>query len=96
MPNTASRFKIKFNLLLDEHDDQRLIALAKKDDTSKARLCRRLIRSAYSMQFEHQPICSDGQTCRCPQAHIYAPSLPAPPLGRPADAPPPPDPDKIQ
>lgn len=76
MPNATSRYNIKFNLLLDNDDDGKLIALAQADDTSKARLCRGLIRSAYTMKFEKQPICADGQTCRCPHAHVYAPSLP--------------------
>ena len=78
MPNPKSRFKIKFNLLLDETDDARLIALAGAEDSSKARLCRRLIRSAYAMQFEQRPTCANNTACRCPHAHVYSPALPTP------------------
>ncbi len=79
MPNKATRYHVKFNVLLDETDDMKLIALAKRDDTSKARLCRTLIRASYAMKFESTPKCADAGACRCPHAHQYSPPLSIPP-----------------
>ena len=79
MPNADSKYRIKFNLLLSPEDDDMLILLAFRDESSKARLCRRLIRQAYMMRVKQQPGCADGQACRCPHAHVYSPSAPVPP-----------------
>lgn len=79
MPNTQSKYRIKFNLLLSAKDDDMLIALAAADASSKARLCRRLIQGAYNMLHHHQPTCADSTACRCPHAHVYSPSAPIPP-----------------
>ncbi len=78
MPNPNSKYKIKFNVLLDEAHDKMLIELSQRADLSKSHLCRTLIKAAAGMRIGQQPACADGTACRCPHAHVYAPSLPRP------------------
>ncbi len=74
---------INFNVLLDKDTDDHLCRMAKIAHLSKANIIRALIRARAQMQFARDPQCADGQSCRCPHAHIYSP--------QPGSVPPDPD-----
>ena len=76
MANEGRKHEINFNVLLDKELDKMLVAIAGELNTSKAHVCREAIRRWNEMLFHRTPRCADGQACRCPHAHIYAPSQP--------------------
>ncbi len=78
MPNPNKTYTINFNVQLDDETDRMLIAIATDLQHSKAQVCRAAIRRTWRMKFARQPSCADGQDCRCPHAHIYAPTQPPP------------------
>lgn len=76
MPNNNRRYKINFNLVLDNETDTALIRIAADQGTSKAHVLRSLIRDRHTMKYAREPLCSTGEPCRCPHTHIYPPSHP--------------------
>lgn len=78
MPNPRRKLRINFNILLTEELDACLIQLAQLKGISKAHVVRQAIRNWHTMTNLRTPICADGQECRCPHAHIFAPSQPPP------------------
>ncbi len=87
MPNPNRMLNINFNVLLSDQIDRQLIDLAAKHHLTKAQVIRQAIHNWATMESLRTPICADGQTCRCPHAHIYPPSQPAsnPPSYPPQD-----------
>lgn len=84
MPNPNRKYTINFNLVLDAATDSKLCTIASDSDVSKAHVVRALLADAFSMRYQRKPMCADGQLCRCPHAHIYAPTdLPSDPPGDP-------------
>lgn len=69
MARTKQRQQI--NVLLDEADEAMLRALAQKTGETNSNAIRHAIRSAHAMAVGKLPTCADGQTCRCPQFHMY-------------------------
>ena len=72
----------KFTVLLSQEDDEKLIAVCDVTQESKGAVLRRLIRSSYSMQVLHQPVCANGMRCYVPhmhQAQTFIPDAPPPP-----------------
>ena len=76
MPNLNRTKNINFNCLLDEETDGMLIRLAAEKKRPKAFIVREAIQNWAKMSHRRTPTCADGQDCRCPHAHIYAPSNP--------------------
>ncbi len=71
MPNDKSIFKISLNIMLDTKTDDMICKIAADTALSKAYIIRRAIKGYYDMTYHRQPVCADGQRCRCPHAHIY-------------------------
>lgn len=76
MPNPNKRFAINFNVQLDDQTDTMLIRISKDLSLSKAHIVRSAIRNYHNMKFLRAPICADGQQCRAPHTHIFAPTNP--------------------
>lgn len=70
------KYKIPLNILLDEHTERMLAALAESLDRKKSVIAREGIRLHYAMRFEQKPTCADGQNCRFPQSHVYPAPIP--------------------
>lgn len=75
-----------FNALLDSETFESLAEFAQEAKCSKAAVVRDLIRLKAKMVSGQTPMCADGGSCRCPQAHPYLPQTRTIP----------PDPDRAQ
>ncbi len=73
---TPARMTNSFNLLMTPATSAMLTDLAKESHRPKAAVLRQLIRDHYAMTFQRKPLCVDGGLCRCPHAHIFAPTQP--------------------
>lgn len=63
--------KQQINVLLDEADEAMLRGLAETTGETNSNAIRHAIRSAFAMAVSKTPTCADGQSCRCPQFHMY-------------------------
>lgn len=85
MASPTKTHGINYNVLLDTTTNEQLIAISSGLRLSKAQVVRFAINHWALMRIEHTPVCADGQSCRCPHAHIYpgdrlapgVPTLPA-------------------
>ena len=74
MPNPNRRYSINFNLVLDAETDSKLCTMASDSAIPKAQIVRACLVDSFAMRYQRKPMCADGQKCRCPHAHIYAPA----------------------
>ena len=63
--------KVSRNFMLDLTADKHVGLLAKKWDTSRAGVVRRLIQSAAMHVLYHKPTCASTEACRCPSMVTY-------------------------